>query len=72
MKNTRREILERLVPFNRGELQFLKNCVDRMDDRLRKDDSLREVLPLTSRVNEKLWRALNPPRPPRKRKGGAA
>ena len=56
MKNRKREVVERLVPFNRGELEFLRRLVQECWEGM----SVRPgyaARPMVERVREKLDRA---------------
>lgn len=58
MKNTKREVVERLVPFNYGELEFLRRLCSSADSALQPNQGAAwAVKALLERVQDKLSRA---------------
>lgn len=58
MKNAKREVIERCVSLNRGELLSLRQLVGRAADEMR-DGCAYDCRPLLYRIREKLDRAID-------------
>lgn len=59
MKNTKREVVERLVAFNYGELTFLSRLLSHTREQVPNSGVTHAVRALVERTQEKVDRALN-------------